>query len=121
MKLPELLRHIAGNVESKEDLLEGLCCPTDAVIEDIWSSPELFTLKPITHIVSGFEVPAPMVEAGDYWMVNKENLSVLGCFSWSETLVDLHRLKHGLCFATKEHAELNRKAQLGINPYEAGE
>lgn len=125
MKRSELFIHIANN---EAYAWEGLLFDgkeIDKGSEDImtyaFTQPSRFTLKPRTHTVNGFEVPAPMVEAGDYWLTNIDYPEDVASITWDGDEIDHYRLKYSLCFATKEHAELNRKAQLGINPYGEGE
>lgn len=75
-----------------------------------------------THIVNGFEVPAPETEEpDDYTKYYAPNLFVdemhSGLIWHRNSEWDNRLIRRGLLFLNKEDAIANTKAMLGINPY----
>lgn len=85
-----------------------------------WVIQYQYRRKPRTHMVNGFEVPAPMVEApiGDraYWIPAIDSRSYASCSFWDGDSFDATRLQRGLVHATKEAAVANAKAMVGVQP-----
>lgn len=86
------------------------------------SGLDIVGMYPKTHIINGFEVPAPVVEEpneGDmYFTANILEAEFYEEERWSVGSYDLRLLERGLVFLNKEDAIANAKAMLGINPYE---
>lgn len=126
MKLQDLLRHIAENVENGRDELYGLEHSfVVATHEKIFLYPGAFSLAPRTHVVNGFTVPEPEDDfltdpdlyyvadvTSEYWAFGK---------NWRGTDRDQMLVIRGLVHLTKEAAIANAKAMLGIDPYSEGE
>lgn len=83
--------------------------------------PERFSLAPRTHMVNGFEVPAPEVEAltkGQKYFFGYGKLEEwFGWYFWRDDCMDRRMLNGKNVFLTPEAAIANAKAMLGIDPY----
>jgi len=125
MKLQDLLRHIADNVENGKDQLDGLISPTLANYRDVFTNSDAFSLAPRTHVVNGFSVPAPEVEAlalNDVYFIGEPAIVDWHTkTTWYKDNSDKRFLERGLVHLTKEAAIANAKAMLGIDPYSEGE
>jgi len=121
MKLQDLLRHIADNVENGKGWYKGLECKNLSNRpnwEDVVDHHDWFKLAPRTHVVNGFTVPAPEVEApqDEYFIANIGAVEFHHSSYWANHDLDSRRLKRGLIHLKKEAAIANAKAMLGINP-----
>ena len=122
MKRNELILHVAENIKNGRDEIDGLYVP-EALDNDagmvILASCEFYSLKPRTHIVNGFDVPAPVksMSIGEQCFYPNESDP-----DWYESDTfdggewDMRVLKRNSCFATKEAAIANAKARCGIDP-----
>ncbi len=123
MKLQDLLRHIADNVENGLDWYADLVCEklnNQPTWSDVVDHHDWFELAPRTHEVNGFTVPAPESEAlnvGDKYYSAVPTRSNW-CFpeEWGNSMIDNRYLTRGIIHLTKEAAIANAKAMLGINP-----
>ena len=123
MKLQDLLRHVADNVEAGEVASHGLMLWGSTSVaskpEDIaWDECGEYELKPATHTVNGFKVPVAMSVAPEsyYWVPDLFDAPLTYQYRWSGDNSDQRALKRNLCFSTPEDAAANAKAMLGINP-----
>ena len=94
---------------------------------DIYRFPDRWTVRrrQRTHVINGWEVPAPMTKApkdgGAYWTEDS------GSDRWafkrtpSDTYAEQLYLKRGNCHATKQGAIQNCKARHGVDPFAEGE
>jgi hypothetical protein len=122
MKLQDLLRHIADNVENGRIWSEGL----DIDDEAAWAASVFFgnagsvKLTPRTHVINGFTVPAPV--GGDLGGVQGCWLTDITCPEWAYGVCwvgdnqQTDWLNRGLIHLRKEAAIANAKAMLGIDP-----
>lgn len=78
-------------------------------------------MKPKTHMVNGFEAPAPMAESPKYgcraWIEVLDRKDYCLELEWQNSRFDKMMLDRGLVHSTKEAAIANAKARLGIDPY----
>ncbi len=120
MKLEDLLRHIADNIESGRAAFSGINCPEGDCGSLIWVCPDKFSLKPETHIVNGFEVPAPMskepVYCERYCFPDFTSKTFYHNYEWGNYEADRALFEREVCFSTPEAAAANAKAMLGIDP-----
>ncbi len=119
MKLQDLLRHIADNVENGKDWCDGLVSDKPwSMKEDVMTNYHTFELAPRTHDVNGFTVPAPEVKKpdGGYFYPKLEDDEYYWDADWDSHELDELRLERGLIHLTKEAAIANAKAMLGIDP-----
>jgi len=125
MKLQDLLRHIADNVENGRERLSGLIWSGPNAVRRVLTEPECFSLAPRTHDVNGFTVPAPEVEAltkGQKYFFGYGKLEEwFGWYFWRDDCMDRRMLNGKNVFLTPEAAIANAKAMLGIDPYSEGE
>lgn len=126
MKLQDLLRHIADNVESGRKSFTGLDHPFVAdPHEKLFLYPEEFKLAPRTHVVNGFTVPAPEVDeltnGSAYYLCNVANPYWVSASRWLHSEFDLRLLRRGSVFLDREAAIANAKAEKSIDPYSEGE
>jgi hypothetical protein len=126
MKLQDLLRHIADNVENGESWTKGLAIPEKlTTVQEVWCNHFSIELKPRTHVVNGFTVPAPeTVKPPKYTPIFYGDPSMKGWHietTWHGTEIDLRMLERGNVFLTREAAIANEKARYNINPYSEGE
>jgi hypothetical protein len=124
MKLEDLLRHIADNIENGKEWFVELECKNlgnRPTWDDVVDHHDWFKLAPRTHMVNGFEVPAPdTVKPQKYTAIFNGDPSMKGwCIetAWHGTEIDLRMLERGNVFLTREAAIANAKAEKGINPY----
>lgn len=79
-------------------------------------------MKQKTHIVNGFEVPAPETKAPDrgveHYLPEVIAADYYASNRWYGADADNRILSRNILFLTKEDAIANAKAMLGINPYE---
>ena len=122
MKLQDLLRHIADNVENGESWTKGLAIPEKlTTVQEVWCNHFSIELKPRTHVVNGFTVPAPV--GGDLGGVQGCWLTDITCPEWAYGVCwvgdnqQTDWLNRGLIHLRKEAAIANAKAMLGIDPY----
>ena len=124
MKLQDLLRHIADNVENGKDQLDGLISPPLANYRDVFTNSDAFSLAPRTHVVNGFTVPAPEVDAlaldDVYFIGEPSSVDWHTEYTWYADNSDKRFLERGLVHLTKEAATANAKAMLGIGPILGG-
>lgn len=126
MKLQDLLRHIADNVENGSPWYSGLDVPEHyATFQDVWINHHSIKLATRTHMVNGFEVPAPESEAltrnNIYYIPDASNLAWYVSYTWVEDEADKRFLVRRLVHLTKESAIANAKAEKGIDPYSESE
>ena len=130
MKLEELLRHVADNVEAGREVGAGLLyCGDKSTARNAsklcWHNPSKYTLAPRTRTVNGFDVPLPETEPlSDLQIYHYVELSVKEYYGrrvWCNDCFDQTRLERGLVFLTPESAEANGKALLGVDPYAEAE
>jgi hypothetical protein len=127
MKLQDLLRHIADNVENGEIWSEGIDISDKAAWEAsvFFGEADSIKLKPRTHVVNGFTVPAPeTVKPPKYTPIFYGDPSMKGWHietTWHGTEIDLRMLERGNVFLTREAAIANEKARYNIDPYSEGE
>lgn len=126
MKLQDLLRHIADNIESGRKSFAGLDHPFVAdPHEKLFLYPEEFELAPRTHEVNGFTVPAPETEmtekSGDYYCCSLLSMEWYVSAHWTNSKDDFAFLKRGIIHLTKEAAIANARAMRGFNPYPEAE
>ena len=122
MKLADLIRHIADNEEAGNDRYSGLDFSPNGAPNwsDVIDNPEWFSLKPKTHTVNGFEVPAPMSEEPE--IKDKYFIPDLKCdyfvfgYQYADDATDRLLFERGLCFHTEAAAAANAKAMLRIDP-----
>lgn len=126
MKLQDLLRHIADNVENRRDELYGLEHSfVVATHEKIFLYPGAFSLAPRTHVVNSFTVPAPEIKElkddVEYYFCELGSEMYRTSTFWNGNKRDIVRLERGIIFLSPEAAIANTKAMLGIDPYSEGE
>jgi len=126
MKLQDLLRHIADNVENGKDWCDGLVSDKPwSMKEDVMTNYHRFELAPRTHVVNGFTVPAPEVDAptngSAYYLCNVANPYWASKSRWLNSELDLRLLQRGSVFLDRDAAIANAKAEKGIDPYSEGE
>lgn len=126
MKLQDLLRHIADNVENGKKWGCGLSCPTHfKSLGEVCENSHRVELAPRTHVVNGFTVPAPEVQTltknDSYYMPDASIRVWFVEYAWFKDSSDKRFLERGLVHLTKEAAIANAKAMLGIDPYSEGE
>jgi len=80
-----------------------------------------FRIKPRTHTLNGYDVPAPETEAPEvgveYWVLMATSKAGVGSYSWAGDKQDQNALRNGL-WLSEEDATANAKALRGENPYE---
>jgi len=126
MKLQDLLRHIADNVENGESWTKGLAIPEKlTTVQEVWCNHFSIELKPRTHVVNGFTVPAQEVESlpfgTEYWTIDFSEDELVYNYIWDDDTTDEKLLSRNIVFLTAEAAIANAKAMLGIDPYSEGE
>ena len=127
MKLQDLLRHIADNVENGRDKGAYLFYKGGKFqggLPDL-SQHEHFSLAPRTHVVNGFTVPAPESTERNmgslYYIPDASEKNWFMEFEWENDEADDRNLKRGLIYVTPRHAIANAKAMRSIDPYSEGE
>lgn len=123
----QILRHIADNIEKGLDYCDGLfflggkITHTSIDWNNLLKHSSYVSLAPKTHIVNGFEVPAPMSEKPDtgriYYVPMPCDDDWVEGYTWYEDSCDNKQFVRGLCYTTKEAAAVNAKAMVGIDPY----
>jgi len=127
MKLQDLLRHVADNVEAGLNCGTGLLYegekPASAFVKHIqltFSHHDRYALAPKTHTVNGFEVPAPMeaepAHAETYFTIGLSLFTLSMKNAWLADHTDFKALSRKICFHTFQDAQQNAKAMLGIHP-----
>lgn len=123
MLIQELLRHVADNLEAGRTEWHGLLfngASGDHFRNYSWEHANLYTLAPRTHIVNGFEVPAPLsVAPGSglpYFLANLTLRGIATKVKWWNDKNDELFLSRKLCFSTEEDALQNGLALLGYDP-----
>lgn len=121
MKLEDLLRHIADNVEVGVVWCDGLCSADSILnISEAVTKHASIELKPKTRTLNGFEVPAPMSDKPKngikvfYPEIATEIL--FDSVVWVNDESDNRIFTRKICFSTPEAAIANAKAMLGIDP-----
>lgn len=80
--------------------------------------------KQKTHVVNGWEVPAPMVEApplgAEFWTEDSSSGSWAFSRIWSGCTYDQRALARSIYHATFEGAVMNCKARHGVDPFAEG-
>jgi hypothetical protein len=128
MKLEELLRHMADNVEVGKRASEGILYrgePTNIMNSIEWGFyEEDYSLAPKTHMVGRWEVPLPESEplskGQEYIYVNLSAPKYFSRSTWTGHDIDAQRLKRGILFLNEAALRANAKAMLGIDPYKEG-
>jgi hypothetical protein len=115
MKLEELLRHVADNVENGRELSNGLLYNGSPSISKIGitsldlGKPELYTLAPRMVRINGIEVKAGMSEApygGDYYISGfNHGRPEYMQYTWNGNNSDKLRLESGLVFPLNEQGK----------------
>jgi hypothetical protein len=121
MKLEELLRHMADNVEEGRRASEGVLHrgePTNIMNSIEWGyCGEDYTLAPKTRLVNGYEVPLPETEplamGQAYVYIDMSNIRYIGRAAWGSFDLDVLRLRRGIIFLTEAAARANAVAMLG--------
>lgn len=121
MKLEDLLRHIADNIENGRQPFIGLDHPFIAdQHEKLFLYPEKFSLAPRTHVVNGFKVPAPEIKEpkhkDKYWASDYTEEDWACNYVWQGLEFDRLAFERRSVFLTKEAAVANAKAEKGIDP-----
>lgn len=125
MKLEELLRHVADNVEAGRSAGHGLLYKKGFEDEEkaygiFWNDPEGYELANRTHTVNGFEVPSPesegLCDGQVYFHPSHELREGFYKNKWFGESDDFSLLKNKQVFLTKEAAIANQKAQAFIDP-----
>ena len=127
MKLIDLLRHIADNLENGKAKSFGLfntvtqsLAFTGETAEFIVKYFDDYEVAPDTHIVNGFEVPSSMSIAPqrdeEYFFMQLGDGSLQCRHTWDGDKYDHKWLSRGLCFETKQAAQQNALAILGYDP-----
>lgn len=97
---------------------EGAC-------EEYENDFDIIGMYPKTHIINGFEVPAPETIKPDngieIYLPSPIAEYLYRIDFWDSHYTDKIRLERGLVFLNKEDAIANAKALLGINPYKEAE
>jgi hypothetical protein len=128
MKLEELLRHVADNVEAGKDAGDGLIFAGDPSRVTLarhiaWDEPYEYALAPKTRMINGFEVPAPVRDGSafgymqQYFHVDLSGKDLFATSYWVDDWIDNLRLHRGLVFTDNRSASANGKALIGIDPY----
>jgi hypothetical protein len=129
MKLEELLRHVADNVEAGKPVNHGLLYwGLTSIVDHIscfnWTDHANYSNKPKTHTVNGWEVPTPATQPLDrgqeYLYVDMSHPKWVNRDNWTGHEIDHRRLERRVLFLTQEAAMANAKAMTGINPYGEG-
>ena len=122
MERKELILHVAENLKNGLSELDGLEWP-DSLSHNVNAASfyyhYLYSLKPRTHIVNGFEVPAPVksMSVGEQcFYPNESDPDWYESDTFDGGAWDMRMLNRGSCFATKEAAIANAKARCGIDP-----
>lgn len=125
MKIQDLLRHVADNVDAGRPAGHGLLykgnpcreCNPDHIC---YRSSEKYSLAPLTHEVNGHIVPAPLTEPPEmgtpYFVPALLVDDYCRSSRWDCHGQDLKYLDRGLIHLTKEAAQQNTLAMLGISP-----
>lgn len=126
MKLQDLLRYIADNVDNGKDWCDGLVSDKPwPMRDDVMTNYRKYELKPRTHVVNGFTVPAPESEApedGDqYYYASPAYENWHDDHTWENDKFDNRLLVRGGVFLTPEAAIANAKAMRSIDPKWEGE
>jgi len=122
MKLHDLLRHIADNVENGEIWSEGIDISDEAAWEDsvFFGSASSVKLTPRTREVNGFTVPAPVREpiknGSVYYVEDPTDSCWYVAHSWGGGDLDKRFLERGLIHLNQDSAIANAKAHRGIDP-----
>ena len=125
MKLEEieLLEHILENRKAGRAAGYGLILNGEASsATSIFGMGlyEGYAIAPRTHVVNGFTVPAPEVEAlarGDVYFIGEaSSVDWYTEYTWYEDNSDKRFLERGLVHLTRGAAIVNAKAMLGIDP-----
>lgn len=133
MMLHEILQTMADNAKPNANgevctnghlmhnlLLDGnnIFSVNESNLNAMMYSPESFSLKPRTHKVNGFTVPAPETEApqDEYFVAASGAAEFYHNTDWTDHDLDKRRLERGLVHLTEKAAIANAKAMLGIDP-----
>ena len=125
MNQVELLRHVANNLEAGKEAGAGLLhsgCTSAAgnIMAIQWNDYEIYTLAPRTHEVNGFDVPTPLTEPpakGTYYYIPSVfSTNYTNSTNWDDCSVDWRSFSRGLIHLTKEAAQKNALAMIGIDP-----
>jgi len=124
MKLQDLLRHIADNVENGKDWSDGIDINDEAAwaVSVFFGEADSIKLKPRTHVVNGFTVPAPMdmpcnLNIGDEFIfIHPIRGTTKWIYSEASKSIVIDGFNRGVFFKSTNEAELNRLAQQGIDP-----
>lgn len=119
----ELLEHILRNLKAGRSAGYGLLvCGEASAAKNIYDMGLFggYTIAPRTHMVNGFEVPAPESEepedVTEYYLEDPAAIDWVNTFRWAGDKKDNLWLSRGMVHLTKESAIANTKAKLGINP-----
>lgn len=129
MKPEHILRHMADNVENGRDAFDRLiyCGKKPGNFRawyagDILKHSEHFTIAPKTHMVNGFEVPAPMTEKpedGDVVFISSvSSRTWVIARKWSDDEYVIGMFNRGMCHSEYNSAIYNAQAMAKVNPYE---
>jgi len=128
MKLEQLLRHVADNVENGRPYGHGLRYSAKShgsgEVEEQgllnFLAPHWYELKPKTGMLNGFEVPAPeddSIGIGQiYYCPYVTGYDKFNDYVWTNYESDFIALERGLVFLKKEDAIATANAMLGIDP-----
>ncbi len=79
-----------------------------------------YRIKVKTRCVNGFTVPAPEekpIKQGEvYYLPFLTKRELVECYHWDDVEEDHRLLRMGMVFKTKEAAQQNAQAMIGINP-----
>lgn len=129
----QVFQHMADNVRAGKSPVDGLQIEgvsrigkwsninKDISIDRLYKLDGEFRVKPKTHTLNGYDVPAPETDAPEvgteYWVLDSFERDGVCQHSWGGDKCDLFALQNGL-WLSKEDAIANRKALRGENPYE---
>jgi hypothetical protein len=121
MKLEELLRYVADNVEAGKYAGAGLLYRGEpaTLINAIGLRycGEDYTLAPKTRLVNGYEVPLPETEplamGQAYVYIDMSAPKYFSRSTWTGHDIDAQRLKRGILFLKEAAARANAVAMLG--------
>ena len=127
----QVFQHMADNarngkspvdgLQAKSETVEWIDAPESIYVGELVSGYFEFRVKPRTHTLNGYEVPAPEMEApkhgAKYWFLNLWYEDAVISTHWSGTNGDKNAIRNGL-WLSKEDAIANAKAMRGEDPYE---
>jgi hypothetical protein len=90
------------------------------IMRTVLYQPNRYTLAPLTHEVNNFTVPAPIdfkpIINVVYYTAAPASRNLMGCVAWTGSEYCLLMLTRKVLFSTKEAAQQNALAWLGLDP-----